>query len=63
MSLNLAPYRKLIVALIGALLIALDQFLGFSVSWEAEQIVNTLIPVLTAVGVWAVPNEALPDAA
>ena len=54
---NLAPYRKLIVALIGALLIAVDQFLGFSLSWEAEQVVNTVIPVLTALGVWVVPND------
>ena len=57
---NLAPYRKLIVALIGALLIAVDQFLGFSLSWEAEQVVNTVIPVLTALGVWVVPNDPAP---
>lgn len=54
---NLAPYRKLMVALIGALLIAVDQFFGFSVAWEAEQIVNTAVPILTALGVWIVPNE------
>lgn len=60
---NLAPYRKLIVALIGAALIVLDQFLGFSVSWQAEQIFETAVPILTALGVYLVPNESLPDAA
>jgi len=54
----MSKYRKLIVAIVGAALIAVDQFFGFSIGWEAEQIVNTLIPVLTAIGVWAAPNEA-----
>ena len=53
---NLAPYRKLLVALIGAVLIALDQFTGFSLGFGAEEAVNVLIPILTAFGVWAVPN-------
>ena len=57
---NLANYRKLIVALVGALLIAVDQFFGVSVSWEAEEVVNTLVPILTALGVWMVPNDPEP---
>lgn len=57
---NLANYRKLIVALVGALLIAVDQFFGFSVSWQAEEIVNTAVPILTALGVWIVPNDPEP---
>ena len=63
MTLNLAPYRKLIVSLIGAGLIAADTFLGFSVSWEAEQIFDTALPILVAFGVYLVPNEPVPDAA
>ena len=53
----MAKYRKLIVALIGFVLLALDQFFGVSVGWDAEQIVNTVVPLLTAIGVWGVPNE------
>lgn len=53
---NFAPYRKLLVAVIGAGLIALDQFTGLSLSFGAEEVVNVLVPVLTAFGVWALPN-------
>lgn len=54
---NLAPYRKLIVALLGAAIIAADQFFGLSLSWGAEEIVSTVVPLLTALGVWAAPNS------
>jgi hypothetical protein len=54
----LSQYRKLIVAIIGAAIIALDQFLGVSVSYDAEAVMGVLIPFLTAAGVWAVPNSA-----
>lgn len=50
-------YRKLIVAIFGAALIAADQFWGFSVPYGAEEIVTALVPLLTALGVWAVPND------
>jgi hypothetical protein len=49
-------YSKLLVALIGAVLIALDQFFNISVAYDAEAVMNVLIPFLTAAGVWAVPN-------
>lgn len=49
-------YRKLIVALIGAAMIAADQFFGISLGFGAEEAMNVLIPILTAFGVWAVPN-------
>lgn len=52
----LANYRKLLVAVIGVVLIAVDQFTGFSLGFGAEEVMNVLIPILTAVGVWAVPN-------
>lgn len=54
----MSQYRKLIVAVLGAVIIALDQFFGISLGWDAEQIVNTAVPVLTALGVWALPNSA-----
>ena len=49
-------YRKLIVALIGAAIIAVDTFTGFSVGLGAETVMTFLIPILTAIGVWTVPN-------
>jgi uncharacterized membrane protein len=52
----LAKYSKLIVAIIGAVLIGLDQFFGISIGMDAEQIVGFAVPILTAFGVWAVPN-------
>lgn len=55
---NLREYRKLIVALLGAAIIAADQFFGFSAEWlEAENVMTVLVPILTAFGVWAVPNS------
>lgn len=53
----MSKYRKFIVALVGLVLIGLDQFLGISISFQAEQIVSLVVPILTAIGVWAVPNE------
>ncbi len=58
----MANYRKLIAALVGALLIGLNAAFGIGdgtsiFGIEADQIVNTIVAVLTAVGVFAVPNE------
>jgi hypothetical protein len=54
---NLANYRKLLVAVLGAAIIAADQFFGFSAEWfQAENVMTVLVPILTAVGVWALPN-------
>lgn len=49
-------YRKFIVAIVGAVLIGLDQFFNISLQWGAEDIVTTLIALLTAIGVERVPN-------
>ena len=54
----MAKYRKLIVAVIGAGIIAVDQFFGISLGMGAEEIVNFAVPILTAFGVWAAPNAA-----
>lgn len=53
----MSKYRKLIVAVIGAVIIAADQFFGISIGLGAEEIINFAVPILTAVGVWGVPNE------
>ena len=54
---NFANYRKLIVALLGAAIIAADQFFGFSAEWfQAENVMTVLVPILTSAGVWALPN-------
>lgn len=61
----MSSYRKLIAALVGALLIGLNTIFGIGDGTSifgigADQIVNTIVGVLTAVGVFAVPNEPEP---
>ena len=54
----MSNYRKLIVAVIGLALTSIDHFTGFTVAWDANQILTTvIIPVATAFGVWASPND------
>ncbi len=53
----LSNYRKLIVAVLGAVIIAVDQFFGFSADWlNVDGVMAVVVPILTAFGVWAVPN-------
>ena len=52
----MSKYRKLIVAILGAVIIALSQFAGINIGMEAEALVNFAVPILTAFGVWAAPN-------
>ena len=54
----MSKYRKLIVAVLGAILMAADQLMGLSIGIGAEEIVNFAVPILTAIGVWGVPNES-----
>ena len=53
---GLSRYNKFIVAIIGVILIGLKDFAGFEVGVTADQIMSFAIPILTAIGVWAVPN-------
>jgi uncharacterized membrane protein len=53
-----AAYRKFYVALIGAVLIGINEFFGISLGFNAEGVMAILIPILTALGVWATPNES-----
>jgi len=53
----MSKYKKLMVAVIGVVLLAIDQLFGFSVSFNADAVMGILIPVMSALGVWAVANE------
>ncbi len=55
--------RKFIAAAVGAILLGLSTFLGIGdgtslFGIEADALVNTIIAVLTAVGVYQLPNES-----
>ena len=58
---NLKPYRKLIVALlipiIGLALKAMGIDLEFGED-QASSLMNVIIPVLTAAGVWGISNDS-----
>lgn len=53
---NLAPYKKFIVAVVGAIIIGVNQFFGLEIGVDAQQVVNIVVPVLTALGVYQVDN-------
>ena len=56
----MGKYSKLIVAALGAGIIAVQTFLGIDLAAKgvtAEAIMTVLVPVLTAFGIWAVPNK------
>jgi len=50
---DLTPYRKLVTALVGAAVLICVQ-LGWD---DANDVIVTLVPLLTALGVYAVPNR------
>lgn len=50
-------YRKLAVAITGAVMIALADFMDVKLPFGPEQGVDMAIAVLTSFGVYAVPNE------
>jgi hypothetical protein len=52
----MSHYRKLIAAIIGVALMLLHRYLGVDLSGMEPAIIDTVIALLTAVGVWAVPN-------
>lgn len=53
----LAQIRKLIVAVLGLLAILLNQHLGVDVTGMTDQAADAVISVLTAIGVWWIPNQ------
>lgn len=50
-------YRKLIAAVVGVGALLIFKYLNFDIAPWADQIVEGVIALLTAVGVWAVPNK------
>jgi uncharacterized membrane protein len=52
----MANYSKLIAASVGLILLLLHQFFGVDLTAQAAPIVSIIVAILTAVGVWAVPN-------
>lgn len=52
-------YAKFGVAIIGAVLIGLSEFAGINLGLEAESAWTMVVTVLTALGVWAVPNATV----
>ena len=54
----MSKYSKFIVALLGVILMGLKDFAGIDIGITADQILSIAIPILTAFGVWAVPNTA-----
>lgn len=53
----LTTHKKFFVALVGAALIGLNSFFGFDIGFEAEAVVNTVLAVLTAIGVERFAND------
>lgn len=49
-------FNKAIVALIMAALIVIEQIWGFSASWLTEELITTILAVLTPILIWLVPN-------
>jgi uncharacterized membrane protein len=52
----LAEYNKFWAALIGAVLIAIEQWTGWHIAGLSEEIITIVLAFLTAIGVFAVPN-------
>ena len=53
----LSHIRKLIVAIVGIALLLVHQHFGLDLSDQAETIVSVVIGLLTAIGVYQLPNE------
>lgn len=56
----MAKYAKFIVAILGAILAGITVFADIDLAGKgitAEVIWNFLVPILTAIGVYAVPNS------
>ncbi len=52
----ITTHRKMLVALIAAALIALNNFAGVIIPWEASQIMDVIVALVAAFAVQGVPN-------
>lgn len=50
-------YRKLVAAVVGLALLVLNRFVGLDLADQEQVIVDTVISIGTAIGVWGVKNE------
>ena len=50
-------YRKFIVSAVGTTIAGLAAFVGIEINLDAALIGGVVVQVLTALGVWAVPNS------
>lgn len=48
---------KALVAMVMGVLFIIQTFTGFSLPWITQEIVTTVIGLLTPVLVWAIPNK------
>ena len=53
----MAKYSKFIIALIGFALMGLKEWAGIDLGVTADQIWTWAVPLLTAIGVYGVPNK------
>ena len=56
----MAKYAKFITAVLGAILAGVAVFFGFDLESKgisASSIMAMVVPFLTAIGVWGVPND------
>lgn len=56
----MAAYRKLIAAIIGALLMIANARWGVDLTGLEPELTAAIVGALTAAGVWAVPNRTPP---
>lgn len=57
----MGAYRKLVAAVIGVLVMLAHRYLGIDLAGVEPALVDAAIAALTALGVWAVPNDPLPE--
>lgn len=58
----MAVYKKLIVAVIGLAIFLVNKYFGFDLGAQEAVLVDGVIALLTAVGVWKVENAPNPTA-
>lgn len=53
----MGKYRKLGAAMVGTVFAGVAAFTGFEIPLGEADVVNVVVALLTAAGVWAVPND------
>lgn len=58
---NLAPYRKLVAALVGLALLFLNRYSGVDLGAHESAYVDLVLALATAAAVYAAPNDRSPE--